>query len=46
MRLSIMIGLTRRSVQSQDENLVSSLDEYVSPSVVNLTFLSLYRRDK
>jgi deazaflavin-dependent oxidoreductase (nitroreductase family) len=31
--------LKRRSVQSQAKNLVFPLDEYLSPSVVNLTFL-------
>jgi len=34
-----------RSVQSQAKNLVSPLDEDLSPSVVNLTFLYYRHRD-
>jgi hypothetical protein len=40
-----MIALKRRSVQSQAKNLVFPLDEYLSPSVVNLTFLYYRPRD-
>jgi hypothetical protein len=39
------IELTRRSVQSQAKNRVFPLDEYPSPSVVNLTFLYYRLRD-
>ena len=35
----------RRSVQSQAKNLVFPLDEYLSPSVVNVTFLCYLPRD-
>ena len=37
--------LTRRSVQSQAKNRVFPLDEYRSPSVVNVTFLCYLPRD-
>jgi putative ABC transport system substrate-binding protein len=37
--------LKRRSVQSQAKNLIFPLDEYLSPSVVNFTFLYYRPRD-
>ena len=33
----------RRSVESQAKNLVFPLEEYLSPSVVNATFLCYFR---
>ena len=40
---SCEICLTRRSVQSQAKNLVFPINECLSPSVVNLTFLYYLR---
>ena len=41
----VEIHLRRRSVQSQAKNLVFPLDEFLSSSVVNLTFLYCRPRD-